>query len=412
MLVRCGLAGKTLRFDGADEVLQILRAVTQGWSLCEIPEPQGNHEIGIRRDGDVYSIEEIGHQMLREPSAVSAACSLVAILLNRLVENDPSLLALHAGAVAIGARTIIFPATHRAGKSTMAAALALRGHRLVAEDILPLDCGSAGMAAVASGTAPRLRLPLPPSSGLRFRVSAWLRAGPDDGYYRYLRLPARSRCGFGERIGIGAFLFLERDASCHKPQLRAVSKADAMRILLLQNFGTAAPPVTILDRMEALSGHCPGFLLRYSRLDMAVSLLEAAFGADQPLAGLWARLEPARPDLGRVAGVDMAGRPASAPRDRIVCRREGVVARMAEDCAFLADQTNGGIFALDLLGTAIWQLMEQPIRTSEVVAAVQSTYPHVPPGTIAGDVAGLVGQLLESGMAVELGQAEGQDVRS
>ena len=181
MLVRCGLAGKTLRFDGADEVLQILRAVTQGWSLCEIPEPQGDHEIGIRRDGDVYSIEEIGHQMLREPSAVSAACSLVAILLNRLVENDPSLLALHAGAVAIGARTIIFPATHRAGKSTMAAALALRGHRLVAEDILPLDCGSAAMAAVASGTAPRLRLPLPPSSALRFRVSAWLRAGPDDG---------------------------------------------------------------------------------------------------------------------------------------------------------------------------------------------------------------------------------------
>ena len=34
------------------------------------------------------------------------------------------------------------------------------------------------------------------------------------------------------------------------------------------------------------------------------------------------------------------------------------------------------------------------------------------PETIARDVTGLVGQLLENGMAVELGQAEGQDARS
>ncbi|MCV0394701.1 MAG: PqqD family peptide modification chaperone [Rhizobiaceae bacterium] len=404
MLVRCGFLGKTLRFDEAAEVLHVLRTVTEGWSLRKVSESEGDPEIGIRGQGDGFQIEQPGRVPRGEPSAVSAACSLVASLLNCLVEDDSDLLALHAGAVTFGGQAVVFPSTHRAGKSTLAAALAFQGHRLIAEDILPLDCNGAHISAIASGVAPRLRLPIPLSLGIKFRLSAWRNAGPDDGYYRYLQLPSRSRCRFGERFGIGAFLFLERDARHREPRLFAVRRADAMRILLLQNFGTAAPPAVILDRIEALTDQCPAYLLRYSGLGKAVSFLEAAFGS-QALVEPWPRLQIASPDISRVAGVELEGRQAAALVEKIICRRRHVTVRQMDGSAFLADQTGGGIFALDPLGRAIWELMKHPVSTGEIAAGLCEAYPDIPPETIAADVSRLVEQFLENGLATDVGRS-------
>jgi hypothetical protein len=329
----------------------------------------------------------------------------VAILLNRLAEEDPGLLALHAGAVTFGGQAIIFPSTHRAGKSTLAAALSLNGHKLVAEDILPLDCNGAEAVAVASGVAPRLRLPLPAALGLGFRLSARRFAGPDDGHYRYLRLPQQSRCRFGGRFEIGAFVFLERDLAHCEPQLMAVGKTDAMRILLLQNFGVAAPPEAILDRMDALTSRRPAFLLRYSNLGKAVARLRAGFDSGESLVGLWRGLKSASPDLERVAGVCPQERPVADDSDRIVCRREGVVVRQAESSTFLADPANGGIFALDPVGVAIWHLLERPVGVDDIAARLCAAYPDVAPATIAADVRRLIQQFVEHRLAAEIVQS-------
>lgn len=403
MLVSCNLVDATLLFDDTEEVFRVLQSITDGWSFAETSASDGAPALSVRRDGHGFQIMEEGWAPFREPSAVSAACSLVAILLNRVVEDDPAFLALHAGAVAIGRQTIVFPSTHRAGKSTLAAALALNGHKLVADDILPLDCRGAQACALASGVAPRLRLPLPPSRDLRFRFLAWRWAGPDDGYYRYLRLPRWSRCRFAERFEIGVFVFLERDTSYREPGLCAVSKAHTMRVLLLQNFGTAAPPGTILDRVETVSRLNPAFVMRYSDVGAAACMLGNAFGRSERPCELWARLDRAEPDLARVAGLDRDERVASKLPERIVCHRDGVVARETEGSIFLADPGNGWIFALDPLGAAIWQLMDEPVSTREIATRLCQVFPDTTPEIIAADVDKLIGQLLENGLAIETG---------
>lgn len=401
MLVSCDLVDAPLLFEDAEEVFRLLQSITEGWSFAEAPASDGVPSVRIRSDGHSFEIMEEGCAPFHEPSAVSAACSLVVILLNRMVADDPDFLALHAGAVTIGERTIVFPSTHRAGKSTLAAALAFNGHRLIADDILPVDCREVRASAVACGVAPRLRLPLPPSRGFRYRFLAWRWTGPDDGYYRYLRLPPSSRCRFGERFEIGAFLFLERNASHCEPQLCAVSKSHAMKILLLQNFGTAAPPGIILDRVETLSRLNPAFVMRFSDVGAAASMLGNAFGQSERPCELWTRLDPAEPDLASVAGLDCDESVASKLPERIVCHRDGVVARETEGSIFLADQANGGIFALDPLGSAIWELMEEPACTREIAAKVCQVFPDTMPEIIAADVDRLIGQLLENGLVTE-----------
>jgi hypothetical protein len=180
-----------------------------------------------------------------------------------------------------------------------------------------------------------------------------------------------------------------------------VSKADAMRILLLQNFGTAAPPGIVLDRVETLSRLNPAFVMRYSDVGAAASMLGNAFGRSERPCELWARLDRAEPDLASVAGLERDERVASEYSERIVCHRDGVVARETEGSIFLADQANGGIFALDPLGSAIWELMDEPASTREIAARICQVFPDTMPEIVAADVDKLIGQLLENGLVTE-----------
>lgn len=397
MLVRCAPCDKPLLFADCGDVLDIFRSITDGWSFRLAPEP-AEPSIRVLRKADGFAIEEEGRAAIFEESAVSAACSLVAILLNRMVEDDADRLCLHAGAVEIGGQTLAFPSTHRAGKSTLVCALALRGAALVADDILPLHCGEGGIEAIASGVAPRLRLPLARPLGLRFRLAAWRHAGPDDGYYRYIRLPTPNRRGFGARCGLAGFILLERAPDLGVPELHAVSKASAMRALLLQNFGRAAPSGVILDRIERLADEVPAFLLRYGDLPPAVALLRRSFGAGAPMSALWQGLEAAEPDLGRMEGPEGEGSdpcPVGTLRFR---QSEGVVLREVDGAVFLADESGRGIFALDPLGGAIWRLMEEPGSAAEIAALVADAYPGIAPGRIAVDVDRLIEALLARGL--------------
>jgi hypothetical protein len=394
MLVRCSLIDKPLLFADTEDVLNVLRSVTDGWRFIATSE-SGEPSIRVSCNGNVFRIEEEGREAVYEDSAVSAACSLVAILLNRMVENDPERLCLHAGAVAMSGQTLVFPNTHRAGKSTLATALALRGARLVADDILPLDCSNGRIRSISSGVAPRLRLPLAPSLGCRFRLSAWRFAGPDDGYYRYIRLPHSSRAPLGERHNPSAFVFLERTAAgADHGCLNAVSKASAMRILLLQNFGTAAPTSAILERIDRLAESTPAFLLRYGDLGAAVSLLRSSFCGTLLARALWLRLDPAEPDLGRTDSVATSQREPLTSCDHAICHNEGVVLREAEGVVFLADGEYGAIFALDPLGAAIWKLLEEPTSVREAAALVSEAFPEIEPARIAADVIRLIQTLL------------------
>ncbi|MCT7377848.1 PqqD family peptide modification chaperone [Chelativorans salis] len=389
MLARCALIERPLLFDATEEVFEVLLSITDGWQFESILEP-AEALIRVVRGGSGFRIEEEDHQPFCEDSAVSAACCLVAILLNRLVENDADCLCLHAGAVSMGGQTLVFPNTHRAGKSTLATALAFQGAKLVSDDILPLDCTGAKIRAIASGVAPRLRLPLAPSLGLRFGFSAWRLAGADDGYYRYIRLPSSSRAPLGARRELGAFIFLERGAEHAKRQLFSVSKASAMRMLLLQNFGTAAPPGTILDRIDRLTDDNPAFLLRYRDLADAVSLLRRHFPGTVASRTLWSGLKHAEPALSETERLEARQPDPFRLANCAIRHSEGIILREAEGLIFLVDGENGGIFALDQVGAAIWKFLEEAASLREITDAVSAAYPDIEPGQIATDVENLI----------------------
>ncbi|TKT74812.1 PqqD family protein [Aquamicrobium sp. LC103] len=400
MLVRCSLTALPLRFVDAGEVFDTLLAVTEGWSFAVLAGEVDGTALSISRNEEGFAIEEAGRETLHEPSAVSAACSLIVVLLNRMIEDEADLLCLHAGAVAIGGRTIVFPSTHRAGKSTLGAALAFRAHKVVADDILPLDCAGDGIRAIASGVAPRLRVPLPRALGLRFRFSAWRAAGPDDGYYRYLHLPSSLKCPLGERHELAAFVFLERSSGQRGAQLQAVDKASAMRSLLIQNFGTAAAPEAIVGRIDRLTDENPAFLLRYGDLGEAAMVLERSFGAAEPACRLWASLERTALPIRTVERVEPL-RDGGERGERMICQRPGIVCKRTEGSAFLADPEHGGIFALDAVGAAVWMLMEEPVSVQELTCALGEAFSDVEPERIAADIDRLVQMLLANRLAVE-----------
>ncbi len=64
---------------------------------------------------------------------------------------------LHASVMEVGGVAVALLGTKGAGKSTTAAALCARGHRLVADDLLVLDSGDPGVVRVQPGS-PQLRL--------------------------------------------------------------------------------------------------------------------------------------------------------------------------------------------------------------------------------------------------------------
>jgi hypothetical protein len=69
------------------------------------------------------------------------------------------LLVLHASAVAIGDRSVIFLGDKQAGKSTTAAALVAAGHRLLTDDTLAIDFPQTGVPRIVPGF-PQIKLSL------------------------------------------------------------------------------------------------------------------------------------------------------------------------------------------------------------------------------------------------------------
>ncbi len=400
MLIRCNDLSSPIEFLDCPEVLETLRASVAGWSLS----PWSNGEtavprIRVVRDEDQYRLESPWLDgPIREPSAVSAVCSLIVDIINQRVNEDPALVCLHAGAIRFGDRVLIFPSTYRAGKSTLIARLAMSGYPVVSDDVLPIIRDSAGLLAVAPGVAPRLRLPLQSTFGSEFRAFAETRRGPDDGYYRYLSLPPTLLAPHGQRFGIGGFVFLDRDEA-GIPMLTPVDCGKALQRLLMQNFGRAAPAGDILDRFTDLVMRCGSYRLRYSNLDAAARLLSEAFGDWRPEAVLSVADDPIADSRDEVLA-----RPARLTvrlSDRVV-QSDGIGVRRVGSEVFLTDDGAGSIFGLDGIGPAVWELIHEPISAGEVVDIVAESFPGIDRKVISNDVVALIDELLRRSLTVRV----------
>jgi hypothetical protein len=141
------LAKVPARLENPDHVAPLFQTRGRGEYLLALP---GSARILIR-DGSEVAIEP-------EPGADPIGTrALLTGPVQAVLWHQRGLLPLHANAIVVGGRAVALAGHAAAGKSSLAAALAMRGHQVMTDDICVINVRGGGDAWVLPGS-PRLRL--------------------------------------------------------------------------------------------------------------------------------------------------------------------------------------------------------------------------------------------------------------
>lgn len=361
---------RPVRLRDCDELLEPLRTVLVDWPFSRTAAGGPAPIIEVER-GDGYRIRT---PWLPRPTChndpVDTICGLVAELAIARVHERPRYLSLHGAAVSWRDRLVFFPCSHRAGKSTLVAALAARGAQVFADDVVIIDSHT-GMA-LANGVAPRVRLPLPP---LRNRASAAFIRRHVRLYnhrYAYLGLDNDQRLTYGSRAPVRALALLQRDPAA-TTSLLSCGPALMLEQLIRQNFASAPPARQTLDTLRRLLGHEANFVLNYADCSDAADLLLDSLD----------RLPEAMPE---------PTLPAATP----LYRGASVTETCIDGEAFLVAGDGSAIYKLEPLAAAVWRLLAADAASvSDIIALIAAAFPDVPAARIETDVQDLLADLLQ-----------------
>lgn len=183
-------------------------------------------------------------------------------------------LMIHAGVVEKHGHTLIFPASPGSGKSTLSAAMAYRGWRLLSDEfalIRPHD--------LAVVPFPRL-IPLKNESipVIQQRVPAEALGpaflGTRKGTVMHLRPPVESLHQGSEVAQPGQFIF-PRYTADHPVEFTPLKKADTFMQVATNSFNYETIGAVGFETLSALVASCPGATLKYGDLDAAIAHLES-----------------------------------------------------------------------------------------------------------------------------------------
>jgi hypothetical protein len=385
-----------LRLEGAGPVLALLPQVIAGWPFRDMPaDPKLEPFFSIHDTEDPARFRCAWHVEVRpvqQYDPVNAICDVLSAMSFALPAEDARLICLHAAAVEMAGRLVVFPNLRRAGKSTLSAALAMAGHQVFSDDVLPLlFIENSHAVGLAMGIAPRLRLPLPDGAPRDFRDWVAAASGPQNRQYLYLTLP--NLPPHGETCPVGAFVILDRQDDGTEARLERVPPDVAMDALLHQNFTRDRHSGDILQAMAATLAQRPVFRLTYSGLADAVTCLGAAFRDwkdEVPVAaGAERQFQLARFDEPKAGGL-----PDGSP----IRQKAGTIAETIGETLYLADTHGLAIHRMDALATVIWTLLEDPVTPREILDVLAEAFPTEDPDRIAGDVQGLLDMLRDAGL--------------
>jgi hypothetical protein len=125
--------------------------------VAPIFQTRGGREYLLTLRGTGRVLVRNGEEILVQPEADADPSAVLSGPVQAVLWHQRGLLPLHASVIAVGDRAIALSGHSTAGKSTLAAVLAGRGHTVIADDICVVDGGVAGGATVLAGSS-RLRL--------------------------------------------------------------------------------------------------------------------------------------------------------------------------------------------------------------------------------------------------------------
>ena len=382
---------RPLLLRNCSTLLEHFPLIFPGWKISTSESSALEPVIRIERDSKgIFGVSaEWLDKTAEYEDEVDTLCALIARVVKARTLEDTSLLCLHGAAVEVGGKLIIFPNRYRAGKSVLAVCMAAAGFRVYSDDILPISLDSG--EGIAPSIAPRLRFPYPENLEHRSRQFIESRAALKGKRYHYLDLAPDRLAPRNSRASIGAFVFLERTDGV-RADLQPISEAEVLRQVLWQNFAREADAPSTLGRLGQLVNRAQRFVLRYERADDAVDLLAAGFSqvADEvaPPAAESLQLESTESAVVAV--------PAG-----YLLRRNGVSVVNSEGNAFLADASGRAIHQLNPVGSAIWNLLGEPITLEQIVDLMLIAFPDAGRARIESDVGDLIGALKRKRLLLE-----------
>jgi hypothetical protein len=162
----------------------------------------------------------VAPRVARDASAIRTF--VLGPILARLARQR-GLLPLHAAAVQIGDAAVALAGHSRRGKSTLAAALALRGHRLLADDICLIDAGASGRV-VLHPTDGRVRLWRDAAEALGLMPEAGQQCRDGQEKYAFTLAAGAARNG---AMPVAAIYVLGAPSAVAAPTLAVLSQHDA-----------------------------------------------------------------------------------------------------------------------------------------------------------------------------------------
>lgn len=389
--------GPCLRLVDAQHLLPVLHRAMPGWRLIPCEPQQQAPDICVWRhpDGFWQEAPALPDGMLLDTPA-GTACSVIADVTGAYLRGHPQLVGIHCGAVEINNQLVIFPDSHRAGKSTLTAAFAAAGCRVFGDDVLALNRSGEG---IALGVAPRLRLPLPEALAPAFHQFVANHLGPHDERYGYLALNDQQQAAHGAKSPLGSVLLIDRDTTLTEPQLVPLQPGDGLWQLLQQNFAEHESDHALIERFMPLLQRSPCFLLRYGD----------AYDAAQWLTNQWAETSwPAKrapttdaEKLNATPGIAANQQAAALGKNDKRCWKACTAAYEFPlgDELFVIAKEDGAIHRLNVTGRAVWALLQQEaLSMDDVTDTLVAFFAGANRVSVERDIAYLLGQLVNAGL--------------
>lgn len=398
---------RPVRFSGGSEaLLQLLPRLATGWSFREVPEAEDPSPLMVSLSGGRFQLTAPWQEEpVDESDPFRAAANLAVDLLEAYLDENPELLAIHCACAVLGDTAVLFPGSSRAGKSTLAVALAATGFPVLGDDVLALS-SERPPQAISLGMHPRLRLPLPEAADAVFKQFVSDHTAAADDKYAFLGLPAGAGPAFGRRARLGAVVLLEREDR-QDAKLVAVVPGDGLEKLMMQQLSPGLSQADALPRLAAALEGTACYRLRYGDLANAVARLRAVFIDGEEIEAAPAPVEEV-PGTSSPAPVG-DGHRKFAIGLRFV-RAPGVTRHGVDDEAFLTVGETGAVFRLNPISSALWNLVENPMSIDLCTALLADAFPEIDDRRIMADVDNHFAEMQRAGLIEVIGRVSDEPV--